>query len=80
MYMYYNVKLRYLYASKNFSLLKTHRFNTSQALLECEFMHSIDAPSLAILVPILGRALRDRGADLKRKSSAITGTYFNIFS
>ncbi len=43
------------------------------ALLECEFMHSIDAASLALLVPILGRALRDRGADLKRKSGAILG-------
>jgi hypothetical protein len=43
-----------------------------EALLECEFMHSIDAPSLALLVPILARALRDRGADLKRKSAAIT--------
>ncbi len=44
-----------------------------EALLECEFMHAIDAPSLALLVPLLGRALRDRGADLKRKSAAITG-------
>ena len=31
------------------------------------------APSLALLTPILSRALRDRGADLKRKGSAITG-------
>lgn len=44
-----------------------------EALLECEFMHSIDAPSLALLVPILARALKDRGADIKRKSAAITG-------
>ena len=39
----------------------------------CEFMHSIDAPSLGLLVPILGRALRDRTADIKRKSAMITG-------
>ena len=51
-----------------------------EALLECEFMHSIDAPSLAILVPILGRALRDRGADLKRKASAITGNMVSMVS
>eukprot|EP00605_Chrysophyceae_sp_TOSAG23-4_P001672 GSChrysophyteH1.ASY1.ANO1.1838.1 assembled CDS len=44
-----------------------------EALLNCEFMHTIDAPSLALLVPILGRALRDRTADLKRRSAAITG-------
>ena len=51
-----------------------------EALLECEFMHSIDAPSLALLVPILGRALRDRGADLKRKASAITGNMVSMVS
>ena len=51
-----------------------------EALLETEFMHSIDAPSLALLVPILGRALRDRGADLKRKSSAITGNMVSMVS
>ena len=49
-----------------------------EALLECEFMHSIDAPSLALLVPILARALRDRGADLKRKSAAITGNMVQL--
>jgi len=51
-----------------------------EALLECEFMHSIDAPSLALLVPILGRALKDRGADLKRKSAAITGNMMTMVS
>mmetsp|Transcript_90926 Transcript_90926/g.177994 ORF Transcript_90926/g.177994 Transcript_90926/m.177994 type:complete len:3046 (+) Transcript_90926:19-9156(+) len=51
-----------------------------EALLECEFMHSIDAPSLALLVPILARALRDRGADLKRKSAAITGNMVSMVS
>jgi HEAT repeat protein len=51
-----------------------------EALLECEFMHSIDAPSLALLVPILGRALRDRGADLKRKAAAITGNIMTMVS
>ncbi len=45
-----------------------------EALLEMEFMHFIDAPSLALLAPVLGRALRDRAADLKRKASVITGT------
>lgn len=44
-----------------------------EALMVCEFMHSIDAPSLGLLVPILARALRDRATDLKRKSAMITG-------
>ncbi len=51
-----------------------------EALLECEFMHSIDSPSLAIVIPILGRALKDRGADLKRKASAITGNMMSMVS
>ena len=51
-----------------------------EALLECEFMHSIDTASLAILVPLLARALKDRGADLKRKASAITGNMMVMVS
>eukprot|EP01038_Epipyxis_sp_PR26KG_P007132 gene7132-9733_t len=51
-----------------------------ESLLQCEFMHSIDAPSLALLIPILGRALRDRGADVKRKSAAITGNIMTMIS
>lgn len=51
-----------------------------EALLECEFMHSIDPPSLALVIPILGRALKDRGADLKRKASAITGNMISMVS
>jgi hypothetical protein len=49
-----------------------------ESLLQCEFMHSIDPPSLALLIPILARALRDRGADLKRKASAITGNIMGM--
>jgi hypothetical protein len=50
------------------------------SLLECEFMHSIDAPSLGILIPILARALKDRSADLKRKSSSITGNICSMIN
>ena len=49
-----------------------------EALLETEFLHSIDAPSLALLAPILGRALKDRAADVKRKASAITGNIMSM--
>lgn len=38
-----------------------------EALLVCEFVHSIDAPSLALLVPVLQRAMRERSGDVKRK-------------
>lgn len=50
------------------------------ALLQCEFMHTIDAPSLALLVPILARALKDRSGDLKRKAAAITGNMMGMVS
>lgn len=51
-----------------------------EALLETEFMHSIDAPSLSLLAPILQRGLRDRGADTKRKAAVITGNMTSMIS
>ncbi|GAA5855038.1 hypothetical protein JCM8547_002355 [Rhodosporidiobolus lusitaniae] len=42
-------------------------------LLTTTFAHFIDASSLALLVPILDRGLRERSADTKRKSAAIVG-------
>ncbi|CDF38689.1 unnamed protein product [Chondrus crispus] len=43
-------------------------------ILSSEFMHTIDTASLALLVPLLHRALRDRSSDLKKKSAAIIGS------
>lgn len=50
-----------------------HTKEALDGLLSCEFMHSVDAPSLALLMPIIQRGLKDRAADLKRKASLITG-------
>lgn len=50
--------------------------NTTKALeglIETEFLHAIDAPSLALIVPILHRGLRDRGATTKRYGALIAG-------
>ena len=44
-----------------------------EALLVCEFVHSIDAPSLALLVPVLQRAMRERSGDVKRKGDNVRG-------
>lgn len=44
-----------------------------EALIETEFLHAIDAPSLALIVPILHRGLRDRTATTKRYGALITG-------
>lgn len=44
-----------------------------EALIQTEFLHAIDAPSLALIVPVLHRGLRDRGATTKRYSALIAG-------
>lgn len=44
-----------------------------ETLLTTTFAHFIDASSLALLIPILDRGLRERSADTKRKSAAIVG-------
>ncbi len=44
-----------------------------ETLIETEFLHAIDAPSLALIVPILHRGLRDRGATTKRYAGLIAG-------
>ncbi|KAM0756603.1 ARM repeat-containing protein [Meredithblackwellia eburnea MCA 4105] len=43
------------------------------ALLSTTFAHFIDSSSLALIIPILDRGLRERSADIKRKASAIVG-------
>ena len=44
-----------------------------EALIETEFLHAIDSPSLALLVPVLHRGLRDRSAKTKRYGALISG-------
>ncbi|GAA5985182.1 hypothetical protein JCM5350_004261 [Sporobolomyces pararoseus] len=54
---------------------------TSKALdvlLSTTFAHFIDASSLALLIPILDRGLRERSADIKRKSAAIIGNFATL--
>jgi len=42
-------------------------------LLETTFVNSIDAPSLALIIPIITRGLRERKTDLKKKAAKICG-------
>lgn len=51
---------------------KTHSALT--ALLETAFVHYIDAPSLALVVPILSRGLRERSTDTKKRAAQIMGS------
>lgn len=45
-----------------------------EALIHTRFTHSIDVASLALLIPILLRGLKERGIQLKRKSAQIIGS------
>lgn len=42
------------------------------------FVNSIDAPSLALLVPIVHRGLRERSADTKKRAAQIVGNMCSL--
>ncbi|CAD7957062.1 unnamed protein product [Amoebophrya sp. A25] len=44
------------------------------SLLSTSFVHNVDAPSLALLCPIVLRALKERSAEMKRKGAQIIGS------
>ncbi|KAH9944598.1 armadillo-type protein [Amylocystis lapponica] len=48
------------------------------ALLKTSFMHYIDHSSLALVVPILERGLKERSADTKRKAAQIVGNLASL--
>ncbi|KAH7929550.1 ARM repeat-containing protein [Leucogyrophana mollusca] len=48
------------------------------SLLKTSFMHYIDHSSLALVIPILERGLRERGADAKRKAAQIVGNLASL--
>ncbi|RDB20660.1 eIF-2-alpha kinase activator gcn1 [Hypsizygus marmoreus] len=48
------------------------------SLLKTSFMHYIDHSSLALVVPILERGLRERGADTKKKAAQIVGNLASL--
>ena len=47
-------------------------------LLETTFVNSVDAPSLALMVPIITRGLRERKTDLKKKAAKIAGNMCSL--
>ncbi|KAI0944136.1 hypothetical protein AcV7_002042 [Taiwanofungus camphoratus] len=52
--------------------------NALSALLKTSFTHYIDHSSLALVVPIIERGLRERGADTKRKAAQIVGNMASL--
>jgi hypothetical protein len=47
-------------------------------LLNTSFVHYIDAPSLAMIVPILNRGLKERSTEIKKKASQIVGNMSSL--
>ncbi|PSR76114.1 hypothetical protein PHLCEN_2v8664 [Hermanssonia centrifuga] len=52
--------------------------NALTALLKTSFMHYIDHSSLALVVPIIERGLRERSADTKKKAAQIVGNLASL--
>ena len=48
------------------------------ALLETAFVHVIDAPSLALIMPILERALKDRSTETKKIATLIISRMYSL--
>ncbi|GLJ35635.1 hypothetical protein SUGI_0716270 [Cryptomeria japonica] len=47
-------------------------------ILQTTFVNTIDAPALALLVPIVHRGLRERSADTKKKAAQIVGNMCSL--
>ncbi|KAI9508386.1 ARM repeat-containing protein [Russula earlei] len=52
--------------------------NALTALLKTSFVHYIDHSSLALVIPILERGLRERSADTKKKAAQIVGNLASL--
>eukprot|EP00038_Savillea_parva_P019291 m.27053 g.27053 ORF g.27053 m.27053 type:complete len:2638 (-) comp4371_c0_seq1:195-8108(-) len=55
-----------------------HSEECLRVLLETAFIHVIDAPSLALIMPILQRALNDRSTKLKKSAAQIIGNMYTL--
>jgi hypothetical protein len=49
-----------------------------ETLLSTTFVNTIDAPSLALVVPVVHRGLRDRSGDTKKRAARIAGTMCSL--
>ena len=57
-----------------------HTADALKTLTETSFHHTIDAPSLSLIVPILMRGLNERVTDTKKKAALIVGNICSLAS
>jgi hypothetical protein len=57
-----------------------HTAKALQQLQSTSFQHSIDAPSLALVMPIITRGLKDRAGDAKKKAALIVGSMITMIN
>lgn len=57
-----------------------HAKGALDTLLETVFVNTIDCPSLALIMPVVQRGLRDRSGDVKKRSARIMGNLCSLLN